>query len=195
MVTSLDGIVAVDGRVDGLTAEADQQLLLGMRERALAVVVGAATVRAEGYGGLLPTAVRQRRSTAGMQAQPELVVVSRSADGVAGTEASRAGDLDLRVEQPPAAQDGGPDLHAVNAAIRARHGPGLVIWEGGPTLVRTAIAQGILDELFLAVSPTVAGRGLPLAGPETGGLRRLRLLDATASEDYVFLRYGLRDGA
>jgi len=197
MVTSLDGIVAVDGKVGALTADADQLLLLGLRERALAVVVGAATIRAEGYGGLLPAAARQRRTTAGMPAQPELVAISRSADGVAGTEASRAADLDLRVEQPPPAPGGRPDLHAVSASVRARHGPGLILWEGGPRLVRTAVAQQVLGELFVAISPVLAGRGLPLAGPETDGIRRLQLLGTAASENYVFLRYGLgpRDGA
>ena len=195
MVTSLDGIVAVEGHVGGLTAAADQRLLLGMRERARAVVVGAATVRAEGYGGLLPAPARQRRAGAGLAPQPELVVLSRSADGVAGTEAAGAADLELRVERPPTNRDGAPDLRVVSAGIRERHGPGLTVWEGGPTIVRTALAQGVLDELFFAISPMLAGRGLPLAGPETSGTSRLRLIGTAVSEDFVFLRYGLRDGA
>jgi riboflavin biosynthesis pyrimidine reductase len=195
MVTSLDGIVAVEGRVGGLTAAADQRLLLGMRERASAVVVGAATVRAEGYGGLLPPPARQRRASAGLPPQPELVVLSRSPDGVAGTEAAGAPDLRLRVEQPPTNRDGAPDLRVVSTGIRERHGPGLTVWEGGPTIVRMALAQGVLDELFFAISPMLAGRGLPLAGSETSGTPRLRLIGSAVSEDFVFLRYGLRDGA
>jgi riboflavin biosynthesis pyrimidine reductase len=191
MVTSLDGIVAVDGHVGGLTAAADQRLLLGMRERALAVVVGAATVRAEGYGGLLPVAAQQRRAAAGLPPQPELVVVSRDPDAVAGTEAARAADLQLRVERPPATRDGAPDLRAVSIGIRERHGQGLTVWEGGPTILRMAIAQGVLDQLFLTISPMLAGRGLPLAGAETRSTRRLRLIGTAASEDFVFLRYGL----
>ncbi len=197
MVISIDGVVAVDGRVGGLTGAADQRLLLGMRERAQAVVVGAATVRAEGYGGLLPAAARQRRATAGLSPQPELAVVTRSPDGIAGTEAALAPDLQVRLEQPPTNRDGAPDLRVVSAGIRERHGTGLTVWEGGPTIVRMAIAQGVLDELFFAISPMLAGRGLPLAGPETGGTQRLRLIATAASEDFVFLRYGLepRDGA
>jgi riboflavin biosynthesis pyrimidine reductase len=198
MVTSLDGIVAVDGHVGGLTAAADQRLLLGMRERALAVVVGAATVRAEGYGGLLPAAAQQRRAAAGLLPQPELVVISSSPDGVAGTEAARADDLQLRVEQPPATRDGTPDLRAVSAGIRERHGPGLTVWEGGPTILRTAVAQHVLDQLFLTISPVLAGSGLPLAGragPGSGDAERLRLIGTAVSEDFVFLRYGLVDGA
>ena len=195
MVTSLDGIAAVDGQVGSLTGTADQRLLLGVRERALAVVVGASTVRAEGYGSLLPAAAQQRRAAAGLSAQPELVVVSHTADGVEGTEAADADDLDLWVEQPPPTPDGSPDLRAVSASIRRRRGHGLAAWEGGPTLLRMALAQGVIDELFLAFSPVLAGPGVPLAGPETSGIERMRLIDAAASEDFVFLRYGLRDGA
>jgi len=195
MVTSLDGIVAVEGHVGGLTGGPDQGVLLGMREQAVAVVVGGATVRAEGYGGLLPAAAQPRRAAAGLPPQPELVVVSNDPDSVAGTEAARASDLQMLVEQPPANRDGAPDLHAVSAGIRERHGPGLVVWEGGPTILRWAIAQGVLDQLLLTISPELVGTGLPLAGAETVATERLRLLATAASEDYVFLRYGFGNAA
>ena len=195
MVTSLDGIVAVEGHVGGLTGGPDQGVLLGMREQAVAVVVGGATVRAEGYGGLLPAAAQQRRAAAGLPPQPELVVVSNDPDSVAGTEAARASDLQMLVEQPPANRDGAPDLHAVSAGIRERHGPGLVVWEGGPTILRWAIAQGVLDQLLLTISPVLVGAGLPLAGAETTETQRLRLLATAVAEDYVFLRYGFGNAA
>ena len=133
MVTSLDGIVAIDGRVGGLTGDADQRMLLSLRERALAVVVGGATVRAEGYAALLPAAAQKTRAGAGRNPQPELVIISRSPIGAAGTEAALATDLDLLVDVPPATADGEPDLRAVSDGIRDRHGPGLAVWEGGPT--------------------------------------------------------------
>ena len=191
MVISIDGVVAVDGRVGGLTGTADQRLLLGMRERAQAVVVGAATVRAEGPGGLLPGGC-PATATAGLSPQPELAVVTRSPDGIAGTEAALAPDLQVRLEQPPTNRDGTPDLRVVSAGIREQAERVSRYWEGGPTIVRMAIAQGVLcDELFFAISPMLAGRGLPLAGPETGGTRRLRLIATAASEDFLFLRYGL----
>lgn len=196
IVTSLDGIAAIGGRVGQLTGTADQRLLLGVRERSLAVVVGAATVRAEGYGALLPAAAQQKRAAAGMNPQPELVVLSRTTDGIAGTEAARnAADLRTTVETPPATVAGEPDLRALSAGIRERHGPGLAAWEGGPRIMHFAIGQGVLDELLLAVSPLIAGHGLPLAGAIAGGPHRLKLLGSAASEDFVFLRYGFRDGA
>ena len=195
MVTSLDGIVAIDGRVGGLTGEADQRMLLSLRERSLAVVVGGATVRAEGYAALLPAAAQQTRAAAGLNPQPELVIISRSPIGAAGTEAALATDLDLLVDVPPATADGEPDLRAVSDGIRERHGPGLAVWEGGPTVVRMAVGQGVLDELFLAISPLIVGRGTPFAGALPAGTQPLQLLGSAGSEDFMFLRYGFRHGA
>lgn len=195
MVTSLDGIVAIDGHVGDLTGPADQRLLLGMRERAIAVVAGAATIRAEGYGRLLPAAAQQKRAAAGRNLQPELVTVSRSPHGVDGTDAAGATDLDLNVDVPPQLPGDVPDLRAVSDGIRDRHGSGVVSWEGGPTIVRMAIGQAVIDELFLAVSPIMAGAGKPFAGPMTGTAAKLTLLGSAVSGDFVFLRYGVGYGA
>ena len=189
MVISIDGVVAVDGRVGGLTGAADQRLLLGMRERAQAVVVErAATVRAEGYGGLLPAAARQRRATAGLSPQPELAVVTRSPDGIAGTEAALAPDLQVRLEQPPTNRDGGPDLRVVSAGIRDRHGTGLV-WEGGPTLVRGS--PGVLGELFSRSRRCWRAAGCRSRALRPG-LAAPAICRRRGPEGFVFLRIGLR---
>jgi hypothetical protein len=64
MVSSVDGRATVDGRVGELTGTTDQQVLLGVRELASAVVVGGRTVQAEGYAGLLGEQARARRARA-----------------------------------------------------------------------------------------------------------------------------------
>ena len=44
----------------------------------------------------------------------------------------------------------------------ARRGHELVLSEGGPTLFTSLVAAGLVDELFLTVSPLLAGRaGVP----------------------------------
>ena len=63
MVTSVDGGTTLNGRVGRLTGPADQELLRRLREEADAVLVGAATVRAEGYSRLLRDEVRERRAS------------------------------------------------------------------------------------------------------------------------------------
>src|SRR5215207_9001736 len=50
MVASIDGSTAIAGASAGLSSEADRQVLLTLRSVADLIVVGAGTVRAEGYG-------------------------------------------------------------------------------------------------------------------------------------------------
>ncbi len=50
MVTSLDGAASLDGRSGGLSGAADEQVFAMLRALADVILVGAGTVRAEGYG-------------------------------------------------------------------------------------------------------------------------------------------------
>jgi hypothetical protein len=50
MVAGLDGALAWNGKVGVLSSEADRSLFVRLRGIADAVLVGAGTVRAEGYG-------------------------------------------------------------------------------------------------------------------------------------------------
>jgi hypothetical protein len=52
-VTSVDGHATLEGRSGKLAGEADLQMLLGLRERADAVMVGAGTLRNERYGRII----------------------------------------------------------------------------------------------------------------------------------------------
>ncbi len=166
MVSSIDGRATIAGRVGGLTGSADQQVLLGVRELATAVVVGGNTVQAEGYDRLLDDDARARRTARGLQAEPELVVVSRSTGEIADTW----------------------------RGLRARHPDGLIVCEGGPTLLGLAIEHDLLDQLVLCLSPTIVGgdterRIIEHAGPL---IRDLDLLDVASADGFMFLRYGAR---
>ena len=75
----------------------------------------------------------------------------------------------------------------------------LILTEGGPTVFGALAAAGLVDELFLTVSPLLAGRPdpedrlqliedaplLPDAGVEG------RLLSVRAAGSHLFLRYEL----
>ncbi|MFP5348007.1 MAG: dihydrofolate reductase family protein, partial [Actinomycetes bacterium] len=81
MVSSADGAAALAGRVGALTGPADQVLLHTLRALADVVLVGAGTVRAEGYGPIpLGEQWEQRRVAAGQLPSPPLALVSRSLD-------------------------------------------------------------------------------------------------------------------
>lgn len=166
MVTSVDGRATVKGRVGNLTGESDQKLLLGLRELASAVVVGAATVRAEGYGRLLDRAAQARRGKRGMAPEPELVPVDKD----------------------------GPGVTAIWKDLRGRYADGLILCEGGPTILGLVAGAGLLDQLVLSVSPKIIGgdgekRVIEHAEP----LRvELELLTVANADGSLFLRYGVR---
>ena len=79
MVGGLDGSAAIGGRVGDLSTAPDAELFRLMRALADVVLVGAETVRAEGYGVVrLPAERATARVAAGRPATPPLAVVSRS---------------------------------------------------------------------------------------------------------------------
>lgn len=163
MVTSVDGRATVDGKVGNLTGEADQRVLMTLREHAAAVVIGSGTRGAEGYGGLLGDAAKARRVGRGWPAEPELVVLSRS----------------------------GPTPAEVWAGLREQHPDALILSEGGPTLLGVELEQGLIDELVIGVSPRIVGgehEKQIVAHPGTLGLE-LELIDSTDRDGFVFLRY------
>lgn len=81
MVASVDGAFAVDGRTRALSSSADHDVFHLLRSIPDAILVGAQTVRAERYGPARLSQDRQaRRIARGQQAQPTIVVVTRSLD-------------------------------------------------------------------------------------------------------------------
>ena len=90
------------------------------------------------------------------------------------------------------------DLAEAVAWLRER-GHTHVLTEGGPTVFGAMVGAGLVDELFLTVSPLLAGRAQPddrlqliedarlLPDAGVGG----RLLSARRSESHLFLRYEL----
>ena len=87
---------------------------------------------------------------------------------------------------------------AALAHLRAEHGVRSVLCEGGPTLLAALVAEGVLDELFLTISPALAGGGSAptiLDGPAAlGELASLELLRVLESEGALLLRYAV-DGS
>ena len=166
MVSSVDGRATVDGRVGDLTGHDDQRLLLGAREMASAVVVGGHTVRAEGYESLLGEEAQARRTAKGVAPEPELVIFTRAS----------------------------PSLPELWQQLRERYPDGLIVCEGGPTLLGMVFEQHLLDQLVLCLSPLIVGddtqkRLLQHAGELDVDLD---LLAVTSADSFLFLRYGLK---
>jgi riboflavin-specific deaminase-like protein len=203
MVTSLEGrVVGADGRSGGLGGAGDEAAFFAMRALADAVVVGAGTVRAEGYGPMRPRPVWEgRRRADGRTGPVPVVVVSASLDldlaaslfteAVAPTvvltcadsapdrraAAARAGAVVVPVGE------GRVDLVAGIATLRERHGLHHLLVEGGPSLNGQLLDAGLVDELCLTLAPAVVGGEDP----------RRAVDGATARHDLVLAQV-LRDG-
>jgi riboflavin biosynthesis pyrimidine reductase len=109
--------------------------------------------------------------------------------------ASLAAAVPAATEVLAVSSDDRVDVTGAVTALRAR-GAGVILSEGGPTLFASLLAAGLVDELFLTVSPLLAGRG---ARPRLGLVEGVELLpDATTPwqvrsvrrhGDHLFLRY------
>jgi riboflavin biosynthesis pyrimidine reductase len=217
-VTSLDGVAALPGPASSGTLlsgrnPADRFLMGLLRALADAVVIGAGTLRAEPKHMWTPAYVSP--GLAGAYAalgrpQPRLVVVSASGDLDPEHRALEAGALvlttdagaaRLRDRLPTASwlrSLGGKGLEPARMleAVRAE-GYRRVLTEGGPTLLGGLVEARLLEQLFLTLSPVLAGRrsgdGRPgmVAGVELlpGDGRWGRLVSARSHGDHLFLRY------
>lgn len=209
MVAGLDGTAAVGGRVGSLSTAPDQELFRRMRQIADVVLVGAETVRREGYGTVrLDEAAQEARVRLGKPPLPPVAVISRSLsfDWAAGLFAdspadarpllitSAAADPQRReqAEQHATVIVAGEDRVEPALALRALAGLGhrVVLCEGGPHVLGEIVAADRLDELCLSVSPVMGGDPLPVAvTPPGAGLTAFALAGAMVADDTIFLRY------
>jgi len=212
MVSSIDGATAIDGVTKALGSPTDRVIFLHLRDVADAILVGAATVRAERYGPARPTPdIQEQRRRAGQAARPPIVAVSRSIDfqweTPFFTDADPRPILVVPADADPqklqrarasadviTAGDGGVDLVAGLRQLRQR-GIDVLLSEGGPSLNSQLLESGLVDELCLTVAPTVTGgsrrRGI-FAGPGDGSTQSLTVGHILEEDSFLYLRY-LRD--
>jgi 5-amino-6-(5-phosphoribosylamino)uracil reductase len=210
MVMSLDGAFALHGRSAGLGSEVDRNLFLALRQVADVILVGAGTARAERYRRpSVSPAAAAARAAAGQRPLPHLVLVSRSAaipadlpllagDGphpvLAHPRSADASGLPVGIE-PLACGEDELDLGSLLAELRNR-GARWVVCEGGPTLLGRLVAEGLLDEYLLTLSPRLVGGGdVGLLGPvemPQGAGTEMALHRAHAHGDELLLSYRTR---
>jgi riboflavin biosynthesis pyrimidine reductase len=172
-------------------------------------MVGAGTLRVEGYGPLLLRAEhRQARGELGRAEHPTLVIVSARLDldpehpmlaeapvrpVVLTHAASPAEQRDALAKVADVLVHGeiAVDLPAALDALAAR-GLATVLSEGGPHLLGALTAADLVDELCLTVAPLLAGPGAGriTAGPPGSAPRELALRHVLAAGDELLLRYG-----
>ncbi|MGV8913643.1 MAG: pyrimidine reductase family protein [Rhodoglobus sp.] len=171
-VSSIDGAATHEGTSGGLGTETDGRVFALLRRLADVIVVGAGTVRQEGYRNLaLDDSSAAWRVANGLSPQPPFAVVSASLrldpSDLAGyatrpfviTTESAPAQSRARLEEVAEviiAGDSEVDTVELKQALAERGYPQLHS-EGGPTLFATMIAQGVVDELCLTISPRLEG--------------------------------------
>lgn len=203
MITSVDARVTKDGRSGGLSGEADRELFHALRAQADAVMAGANTARIERYGAIIrDSATRERRRAAGLRPQPYAILATRS--GRIDPSLPLLADRDTHVivigpagaDLPPCAARvdyiRGETLDGAFTQLRERFGVELLLCEGGPTICGVLFTAGLVDDLFLTITPRLLG-GPPgptfIDSPPTAAETRLTLVQLLRSGDELFVRY------
>lgn len=225
-VASVDGVAGLPGELDSsdLIAAANEpdRFVIGLlRACADAVLVGAGALRSsprarwtaeEAY----PPAAdlyRALRRARGRPSEPTLAVLSGSGRidprhpglserSLVLTSEQGAAQLGRRLPRSVSIVpigDTAPLEPAAAVEVLRAGGHELILCEGGPTLFGALARAGLVDELFLTVSPLLAGRGSHerrpglvagaefLPDPSPSG----RLLSVRRSQSHLFLRYAL----
>ena len=220
---TLDGVVAIPDieRSNALVSdesEADRFLVGLLRASADVVLVGSRTLRASGRGTWRPervypaaaAAFAELRRGRGRPERPAVAVLTAGgsldpahpilAEGalVLTTEGAAA---EVRAAVPPATEvvavnEGDLVDPALAVAALHRRGHAVILSEAGPTVFAQLLAARLVDELFLTLSPLVAGRG---PGRRLGLAESVELLPGTRVEtalsslrrsgSHLFLRY------
>jgi riboflavin biosynthesis pyrimidine reductase len=225
-VASVDGIVAIgdvpaSSMVIGGRDEGDRFVMALLRAAADVVLVGAETFRehrgpwaARATSAGAADAFAELRRDEGRAEDPVLAVVTASGriepkwgkarqetlalttrGGAKALERSSGGVSDVVVVGDGEILDGAE----IVGALRQR-GFERILTEGGPRLMAQLLEARAVDELFLSVSPVLAGGGQP-PGERSTLSPRLELLpdrrvpgslrSVKRRNSYLFLRYGL----
>lgn len=212
-VATLDGAISADGRSGPLGGPSDRAVFGTLRDLADVVLVGAGTVRAEGYGGVkVSAAQRALRVERGQAPVPTLAIVSASGRLDPGLRAFTEVETPTIVFTTSAADRARLDaltatgalVHVLDSAdgvdiaaaidLLSERGLPRVLCEGGPRLFGDILCLDAADELCLTISPLLtAGDSPRLAASGTSVLHRMRQAHLLLDDDSVLLTRWVRD--
>lgn len=202
-VSSIDGAATHRGLSGGLSGAGDKRQFELLRRLADVVLVGAGTVRKEGYEAMRVSDESVAwRVAHGLSEHPVFAIVSGSLNldpaspiftdapvrPIVFTTAQAAGAEDFDADVVVAGE-ATVEPASLLAALRDRRLE-QVLCEGGPSLFASLLDSDAVDELCITISPTLeSGSARRIA---TGGgavARSMRLVTALRSGDELLLRY------
>ena len=183
MISSADGGIELDGRSGGLGGAGDRAAYRAVRATGDAILVGAATARAEGY---VPLAAPLRLlvvTGSGNAGSPELLAAPTTTLVMPSGAAAPAAATVLRA---------GADRVDLTIALRSLDDVEHIVCEGGPSLNGQLLAAGLVDEVCMPLAPRfLAGRASRLSrGDESADATPWALGHVLADDEgFLFLRY------
>lgn len=203
-VSSIDGAATRDDRSGGLSGPADKRLFELLRRVSDVVVVGAGTVRAEGYGPMrVSDASAAWRESHGRPPHPVFAIVTGELEldpaspiftnapvrpVIVTTERATGKARFDDVADLVVAGSSHVDPATAVAALRERrlrH----ILCEGGPSLFGGFLAADAVDELCVTISPTLEGGDARRIAHGDTPPRDMRLAAALRSGETLLLRY------
>jgi riboflavin biosynthesis pyrimidine reductase len=158
MVSSIDGSTVVGGKSSELSSTNDMAVLHGLRSIADVILVGAGTVRGEGYGPPKTPGQRVGVVTASGNVDTTLPLFTGGAGFIITTDHAKIADS---VDVIRAGGDN-VDLSAVVGRLSEMHpSPSFVQAEGGALLNGALLDADLIDEINLTTSPLCVGGSGP----------------------------------
>lgn len=213
MVSTADGRATVEGRSGPIGNAADRELFHGLRTAVDAVMAGAGTVRVERYRRLVrEERAREVRRRRGLEAEPWACIVSgrlalpadipiladpgaRIAIVTSSVASLPQAEGGAQIEYVRSREEGLLDLPSAMSELCERFDIRTVLCEGGPHTNSQLLADGLVDELFLSLSPKLVGGDVTdealriVAGPSIDPPLEMQLISAFECESHLFLRY------
>ncbi len=213
MVSSLDGKAVVEGKASSIGSKTDRAIMRNLRTRADAVMIGAGTLRAEKLTLAVPDDLSQERARSGFKPQPLAIVVTTSGDIPLSQHLLNAFPDNLLIFASPAIQRSrlmdlsrqayveiSPNLKVALNILKERYAIRTLLVEGGPSLNHALISDGLVDEIFLTLSPKLlGGKGSTTLTIVEGLALDHRKFDPPSpisihlADGELFLRYSLHD--
>jgi riboflavin-specific deaminase-like protein len=199
-----DGRATISGRSGQIGTATDTAMLVGLRTRVDALMIGAGTMRAERYGRAVgDPQKRARREREGLPHDPLMVIVSARLDLPWDAELFTCGAgrvlifTSAETDAPETAtpvrvvrHEGKVDLTEAMRYLRTERGIRGLLCEGGPHLHAQLLDAGLVDELFITTAPKLSGgTGPGLAEGLPEAVRELELVSLLADGGELFHRY------